>query len=190
MGRVEGQGRHQGIQNTPDLPTFLPALLDGRLSRFWNLLYLRLFSVLVTSPASLHHSQKVQTGLAPPCGSHSLPPVLVFLLKINSISFSPWLTLCESMSSSHTQQTLTQGPDTRVICPQALLLPVFQLGTLTKEEGKIIKSHSLSQSVDLGGTYRLSLNVGKKNIWSWPMCNFCLHSHGNSSLSLTLIFAQ
>ena len=123
------------------------ALPDGRQSCFWNFLYLRLFSFLVTSPSSLRHPQKAQTGLAPPCGSHSLPPVLAFLLKINSISFSPWLTLCDSMSSSHTQQILTQGPDSRVICPQALLLPVFRLGTLAKEEDGESNQSSLTVTI-------------------------------------------
>lgn len=52
------------------------------------------------------------------------------------------------MSSSHTQQTLTQGPDTRVICPQALLLPVFQLGTLAKEDGK---NNQISLTVKISG---------------------------------------
>ena len=125
------------------------ALPDGRQSCFWNFLYLRLFSFLVTSPSSLRHPQKAQTGLAPPCGSHSLPPVLAFLLKINSISSSPWLTLCDSMSSSHTQQILTQGPDSRVICPWALLLPVFRLGTLAKEEDG--ESNQSSLTVTIGG---------------------------------------
>ena len=125
------------------------ALPDGRQSCFWNFLYLRLFSFLVTSPSSLRHPQKAQTGLAPPCGSHSLPPVLAFLLKINSISFSPWLTLCDSMSSSHTQQIPTQGPGSRVICPRALLLPVFRLGTLAKEEDG--ESNQSSLTVTIGG---------------------------------------
>lgn len=148
-----------------------PALLDGRQSCFWNFVYLRLFSFLVTSPSSLCHPQKAQTGLAPPYGSHSLPSVLGFLLKINRISFPPWLTLCDSMSSSHTQQTLTQEPDTRVIRPQAVLLPVFWLGTLAKEEDGENNQSSLCHSQwTWGGAYRLSLNVGKKKIFGVDLC--------------------
>ena len=71
------------------------------------------------------------------------------------------------MSSSHTQQTLTQGPDTRVICPQALLLPVFQLGTLAKEEDG--KNNQISLTVTISGPGRYLPTFFKhwqKKIWS------------------------
>lgn len=123
-----------------------PALLDGRQSCFWNFVYLRLFSFLITSPSSLCHPQKAQTGLAPPYGSHSLPSVLGFLLKINRISFPPmtntlWFHVLQphttnSDSRARHQSYLSQG------CSAACVL----VGYPGKEEDGENNQNSLCHS--------------------------------------------
>ena len=148
---VGGLRRHEGIRNIPDLPTSLPSSPGWQTESFLKSSLCKtpfLLSHLPIIPSSSLHSQEPPTGLALPHGSHSLPPLLASPLKIRSISFSPWLTLCDSMSSCHTQQTLTEGPDNRVKCPQTLLLPAFWLSTLAKEEGGKNNHNSLTVTMN------------------------------------------